>query len=74
MNADTLTREMVKEVKNAGHIKIAEVEFPQDRIQILTVEDLFADKKPQLPLSSDNTTFKKAHRNESKSVSRGLFD
>lgn len=71
---ETLTKEMKKAAKDAGHIKIAEVEFPQDKIQILTVEDLFDDKKPQLPFSSDNTTFKKAQRNENKSVSKGLFD
>lgn len=71
---ETLTREMIKEAKNAGHIKINKVEFPQDKIQILTVEDLFSGKKPQLPFSSDNTTFKKAQRNESKNVSKGLFD
>lgn len=71
---DTLTKEMTKAAKDAGHIKIGDVAFPQDKIQILTVEDLFADKKPQLPFSSDNTTFKKAQRNEGKSISKGLFD
>jgi hypothetical protein len=32
---------MTKAAKDAGHIKIGDVEFPQDKIQILTVEDLF---------------------------------
>lgn len=71
---ETLTREMTKAAKDAGHIKIGDVEFPQDKIQILTVEDLFDEKKPQLPFNTDNTTFKKAQRNEGKSVSKGLFD
>jgi hypothetical protein len=60
--------------KDAGHIKIDTVEFPQDKIQILTIEDLFAGRQPQLPFGVDNSTFKKAQKNESKSVSRGLFD
>jgi site-specific DNA-methyltransferase (adenine-specific) len=72
--ADSLTKEMVKEAKNAGHIKIEQIEFPQDRIQILTVEDLFANKQAQLPFSSDNTTFKKAQRSEGKKLGKGLFD
>lgn len=71
---ETLTKEMTKAAKDAGHIKIGDVEFPQDKIQILTVEDLFDEKKPQLPFNTDNTTFKKAQRNEGKSVSKGLFD
>lgn len=71
---ETLTKEMTKAAKDAGDIKIGDVEFPQDKIQILTVEDLFDEKKPQLPFNTDNTTFKKAQRNEGKSVSKGLFD
>lgn len=71
---ETVTSEMIKKAKGAGHIKIGDVEFPQDRIQILTIEDLFAGKQPQLPFSADNTTFKKAKRNENNSVSKGLFD
>ena len=71
---ETVTSEMVKKAKDASHIKIGDVEFPQDKIQILTIEDLFADKKPQLPFNTDNTTFKKAQCNEGKSVSKGLFD
>ncbi len=35
---------------------------------------LFAGRQPQLPFNTDNTTFKKAQRNQGKSVSKGLFD
>lgn len=69
---DTLTKEMVREAKSAGHIKINEVESPQDRIQILTIEDLFNGKQPQLPFSADNTMFKKAQRNEGKKCGQGF--
>ncbi len=72
--AENVTREMTKAAKEAGHIKIADTEFPMDKIQIITVEDLFEGKKPQLPGAAENQTFKKAKRNEEKSVSRGLFD
>ena len=71
---ENVTSEMRKKAKEAGHIKIDTVEFPQDKIQILTVEDLFAGRQPQLPFNTDNTTFKKAQRNEGKSLSKGLFD
>jgi DNA modification methylase len=71
---ENVTSEMIKEAKNAGHIKIAGIEFPQDKIQIITAEDLFEGKQPQLPGAAANDTFKKAQRNESKSVSKGLFD
>lgn len=63
---DTVTREMIKEAKTAGHIKINGTEFPIDKIQILTVEDLFAGKQPQLPGGAENTTFKKSKHNEEK--------
>jgi hypothetical protein len=33
-----------------------------------------AGRQPQLPFNTDNTTFKKAQKNEAKSVSKGLFD
>ena len=45
-----------------------------DRIQILTVEELMKGKQPQLPGAVQNETFKSAHKNEKKNVSRGLFD
>lgn len=71
--AENVTKEMVKEAKDAGHIKLGADEFPMDKIQILTIEDLFAGKQPQLPGAAQNETFKKAKRNEAKS-SKGLFD
>ncbi len=71
---EQVTREMIKKAKETGHIKIEQVEFPQDKIQIITVEDLFEGKQPQLPFNADNQTFKKAKRNEDKAVSKGLFD
>jgi DNA modification methylase len=68
----TVTREMLKEAKHATHIKIDGADTGLDRIQILTVEELMNNKKPQLPNVS--STFKKAQRKESKSSSYGLFD
>jgi hypothetical protein len=44
-----------------------------DKIQIITIEDLFDGKQPQLPGAALNETFKKSKRNEGKS-SKGLFD
>ncbi len=63
---------MLKEAKSAGHIKIGAVEFGQDKIQIMTIEDLMRNHHPNLPNVS--STFKKAQRKESKSSSYGLFD
>ncbi len=71
---ENVTKEMKKKAKGEGHIKIDGTEFPIDKIQILTVEDLFAGKQPQLPGSAENATFKKAKRNEEKAESKGLFD
>lgn len=70
---ENVTKEMIKEAKDAGHIKLGSVEFPMDKVQILTIEDLFAGKQPQLPGAAENETFKKAKRNEGK-ASKGLFD
>lgn len=71
---ENVTKEMTKTAKEAGHIKIVNIEFPTDRIQILTIEELMRGKQPILPGLADNETFKKAKRNEDKAVSRGLFD
>lgn len=71
---ENVTKEMTKTAKEAGHIKIANIEFPTDRIQIITIEELIRGKQPTLPGLADNETFKKAKRNEDKAVSRGLFD
>ncbi|MEP7319549.1 MAG: site-specific DNA-methyltransferase [Panacibacter sp.] len=71
---ENVTREMTKTAKDAGHIKINGIEFPQDKIQIITVEELLQNKQPQLPGAAENQTFKKAQRNEGKAVSKGLFD
>jgi adenine specific DNA methylase Mod len=70
--AEQVTKEMVKKAKDAGHIKIDEIVFPQDKIQIITIEDLFEGKQPQLPFNADNQTFKKAKRQESKSNQQKL--
>jgi hypothetical protein len=69
---DTVTREMLKEAKSAGHIKLGMMDTGLDRIQILTIGDLLNGKQPQLPNIS--STFKKAQRKESKGSSYGLFD
>ena len=68
----TVTKEMLKEAKAAGHIKIGNVEFGQDKIQITTIEQLMSNHHPNLPNVS--STFKKAQRKESKSTNFGLFD
>jgi len=68
----TVTKEMLKEAKSAGHIKIGEIEFGQDKIQIMTIENLMNNHHPNLPNVS--STFKKAQRKENKSSSYGLFD
>ncbi|HVT86928.1 MAG TPA: DNA methyltransferase, partial [Chitinophagaceae bacterium] len=70
--ADTVTKEMLKEAKAAGHIKLGTMDTGLDKIQILTIDDLLNDKKPNLPNIS--STFKKAQRKETKSSSQGLFD
>ncbi len=72
--AENVTKEMIKEAKDAGHITVGTAEFPMDKIQILTIEDLFANKQPQLPGAAENETFKKSKRSEGKGSSKGLFD
>ncbi len=72
--AENVTREMTKCAKDAGHIKMDGAEFPMDKIQIITIEDLFEHKQPQLPGGADNQTFKRSQRKESKGSSYGLFD
>jgi site-specific DNA-methyltransferase (adenine-specific) len=72
--AENVTKEMTKEAKDAGHIQLGTAGFPMDKIQILTIEDLFANKQPQLPGAAENETFKKAKRSEGKGTSKGLFD
>ena len=67
------TREMLRESTAAGHF-----ESPHHgavpKIQILTVEDLLAGKKPQLPdLSRGEQTFKKARMEEAKADQTKLF-
>lgn len=69
---DTVTKEMLKEAKAAGHIKIGGMDTGLDKIQIITVDDLLDAKQPQLPNIS--STFKKAQKKESKGSSYGLFD
>ena len=64
----------IKTAKDAGHVKINGHEFAIDKIQIITIEELLTGKQPQLPGGAENKTFKKAQRNEEKSVSKGLFD
>jgi hypothetical protein len=58
----------------AGYIKLGATDLPMDKIQIITIEDLFANKQPQLPGAAENESFKKAKRNEGKGTSKGLFD
>ena len=67
------TKEMVKEAVGAGYY-----ESPHHgtvpKIQILTVEDLLAGQKPQLPdLSRGEQTFKKARKEERTAAQDRLF-
>lgn len=71
---ENVTKEMIKCAKDAGHIKMDGTEFPMDKIQIITIEDLFEGKQPQLPGGADNQTFKRSQRKENKGSSYGLFD
>ena len=72
--AENVTREMTKCAKDAGHITMDGAEYPMDKVQIITIEDLFEGKQPQLPGGADNQTFKKSQRKETKGSSYGLFD
>jgi hypothetical protein len=62
---------MLKEAKSAGYIKIGEVEFGQGKIQVMTIENLMRNQHPNLPNVS--STFKKALRKESSSISLGCL-
>lgn len=63
------TREMEKEAIKAGYYETEFGSYP--KIQILTIEALFAGKKPEIPLV-DSSSFKKAAR-ESR-ASQGKLD
>ncbi len=54
--AEEVTKPMREEAKNAGKYK----GYQFDRIQIITIEDLFAGKEIKMPGGVDPTTFKKA--------------
>ena len=71
---ENVTREMKKCAKDAGHIKMDGAEYPIDKIQIITIENLFEGKQPQLPGGADNQTFKRSQRKDTKGTSYGLFD
>ena len=58
-----LTAPMKKEAASAGVLDTPFGKFA--RLQILTIEDLFAGKKPAMP-PQDPTAFKKAAREEDK--------
>lgn len=72
--AENVTKEMTKCAKDADHIEMDGAVYPMDKIQIITIEDLFEGKQPQLPGGADNQTFKKSQRKETKGTSYGLFD
>ena len=48
-------------------------EYPIDKIQIITIEDLFNGKQPQLPAAADNQTFKKHKRKKVKPAVTGCL-
>ncbi len=67
------TREMLRESTAAGHFETSHF-GAVPKIQIFTVEDLLAGKKPQLPdLSRGEQTFKKAKTEEKAGAQDKLF-
>ena len=67
------TREMLREATAAGHFETPHF-GAVPKIQILTVEDLLAGKKPQLPdLSRGEQTFKKARTEAQTGAQDKLF-
>jgi site-specific DNA-methyltransferase (adenine-specific) len=71
--AENVTKEMVKEAKAAGQIEIDGYHFQIDKVQIITVEDLFDGRQPMIPGASTNETFKTAQRTEEASKQGKLF-
>ncbi|MEO8147009.1 MAG: DNA methyltransferase [Bacteroidia bacterium] len=73
---DTVTKEMLKEIKQAGNYHYTGTGYESDfpKIQILTIEDLLDDRVPKIP-QSNITTFRKAQQAEEPGqASLGLFD
>jgi site-specific DNA-methyltransferase (adenine-specific) len=67
------TREMLKEAVAAGHYE-SPFHGAVPKIQILTVEELLAGKKPHLPdLSRGGETFKKVRKEEQTAAQDRLF-
>lgn len=72
--AENVTKEMVKEAKAAGTIEIDGFRFQVDKVQIITVEDLFDGRQPMIPGASTNETFKSASRQQEGPKLGKLFD
>ena len=71
--ADVSTREMLREATAAGHFETPH-HGAVPKIQILTVEDLLAGKRPHLPdLSRGEQTFKKARTEDARADQPKLF-
>lgn len=68
---DEVTKEMLKEAKASGKIKISDHQTDIDKIQILTIDELLSGKMPHLP--NVISTFKQAERVEVKSKVPTLF-
>jgi len=71
---ESVKKEMIKEAKDAGHTKLGAIEFPMDKIQFLTIEDLFAGKQPQLPGAAENENFKKSNATRARPVRGCLIE
>lgn len=66
------TKPMQTEAVKAGFYEVPEYGFKVPKIQILTIQDLFDGRKPQIPMV-DATAFKKAARETGKGKQADLF-
>ena len=57
------TKPMLQTVSSSGYVKVPGFEFP--KVQILTLKEYFAGKRPKLP--TENITFKAAQHSGKKS-------
>jgi site-specific DNA-methyltransferase (adenine-specific) len=64
------TKPMLDTVAGAGFVKLPGFEFP--KLQILTLKDFFAGKRPKLP--STNITFKAAQHSGKKKENQGALE
>ena len=68
---DQVTKEMTKEAKLAGSIKMGKMDTGMDKIQILTIDEILTGKMPHLP--NVISTFKQAERKQETQNAPTLF-